>query len=218
LTSALLSAGCGGEDASNTGLSEEALQELGLSRTTPPRLRAACEKAARESTLTVYCPPVVPGGGKVTGVQFVAPFDRTVRGGRKLRAVPVPASYRAHLNSPALDRTSIGHWAFEAGPPKPIDAVLSSRSYGVDPGDAITSSRRLMLAGTEAEVLRMARYPIGGIHGGHVVVRWEANGVTYLVSVHGDGNEERALAVAAGLIELVRDCPTAQDLVVETCS
>jgi hypothetical protein len=41
--------------------------------------------------------------------------------------------------------------------------------------------------------------------------------VDYLISIHGYGNEGRAVAMADGLIREIRDCPHAQGPVISGC-
>jgi hypothetical protein len=204
--------GCGGGSGGTGGPDDATVARLGLTRELPPRLLSACDRAARLTALeVVYCPPVVPAG-PVAEVQFVDVFQQSFRVGRKFRHRPVGRSYRVHLVSPSLhDPESGGHWAFEAGPPKDIHSVLHALTgipgTGREKDLAVKSTRSVTLAGVNAEVLHMARYPQGGIHGGHVVVRWNMRGTDYLISVHGYQNEERALAMADGLISLIRACP-----------
>lgn len=60
---------------------------------------------------------------------------------------------------------------------------------------------RVVVDGRRALVLEAAPYPQGGIHGGHVIVVWNASGHGHVVSVHYDGAPladriQAALAVA----------------------
>jgi hypothetical protein len=212
VSAALPLIGCGNAPKQLTGPDNGDLARLGLTRDLPPRLVHACDEAADLSAIeVVYCPPVVPVG-PVSDIQFVDLFQKAVRVRGKPRARPVPHSYRVHLDSPSIaDRESLGHWAFEAGPPRQIEAVL--HPYTEDPtshasaGESVLSARSVELSGIPSDLLRMARYPLGGIHGGHVVVRWSFAGTDYLLSLHGYENEDRALAMAEGLIMLIQNCP-----------
>jgi hypothetical protein len=48
---------------------------------------------------------------------------------------------------------------------------------------------RIAVAGRPALLLRVKPYPAGGVHGGHVVVLWNASGRGYVVSLHFEGGQ-----------------------------
>jgi hypothetical protein len=84
-------------------------------------------------------------------------------------------------------------------------------------GRAVVSSRNVRIGGLSASVKRMARYPQGGINGGHVLVFWRFQGRDYYVSIHGYANEKRATVMAQELIGEMRSCPNAKGPVLSQC-
>ena len=185
--------GCG-DDSDDAG-QEGTLSELGLTQTQPLNLVKACRMAEAETTLPeVFCPPVVPVGPlEIQGVwrESRPYFDEAKR---VKRSKEIAASYTVHLQSPSIDRQSLGHWSFEAGQRTPFLAGIPRDPIPKEPVD---------LGGTTGEILAMPPYPEGGVHGGHVVVRWRVDGVSYDVSLHGGKNTDRAVAMAQAMVDLM---------------
>ena len=57
--------------------------------------------------------------------------------------------------------------------------------------------RRAPVSGSSAAVLEAPPYPQGGVHGGHIIVLWNAGGHGYVMSAHGEGMTRAAVIRAA---------------------
>jgi hypothetical protein len=219
----LVLAGCGADQHSETGKSDQELARLGLTRELPTPVVEACRKIQPRVTVTVYCPPVVPRSIPPPPhiEQAAGPLPIAYSGGRVTRYTS--DYFEVNVESGSwLDHLSDGHWIFAAGSPGVVRRRINALPLLGPPatrvvGRAVLTSRNIRVAGVLASVKRMARYPQGGISGGHVLVLWRMGNVDYLISIHGYGNEGRAVAMADGLIREIRDCPHAQGPVISGC-
>lgn len=198
---ALAVVGCGeGEGGpddpqrSQPGPNARELARLDLTRDRPEGVRDACALAARESSLEVHCPPIVPAG-EVADVQYAGTRDRHT-----------PDSYVLHMISPSMDYPGSqrsgglgGHWVVEVWAGGGL-GYLRDADGKRDP----IRSRRLELAGKSVEALWMRSYNDGGgAHGSHVAIRWRQRGIEYVVSIHGHRHLEQVEAMAEAMIRQV---------------
>ncbi len=195
--------GCAGEagpPGSGRPQTSDDEARLGLTRSVPDRLKHACQAAARESDLAVFCPPLVPDGElSVSGLGL----DQT----EESRS----STYLIDLHSRAIDRPSNGHWVVAAGDAARLKLLTSEPSL-----PAPLSRRGLNLGGIPVTVYKLAPYEAGGgFYGGHIALAWTHDGLVYHVSVHGYQNGRRAIAIAKALIAQMTGCsqtePPAQD-------
>jgi hypothetical protein len=152
----------------------------------PAAVERLCRQAARRTF--ARCPKEFPRSGD---------SDRIVT------QMLTPRGYAGYLLSfnDLSFHTSDGGHVILGGQPKPLE--LGGRPgrrwpqrAQQEPDDELKvparlhGPRRLVLlqnaevGGADAIVLRAARYPIGGVHGGHVIVLWNAGGHGQMVSLH----------------------------------
>lgn len=217
---------CCGLIASCVGSSETRshaeLDRLGLTRSLPAKLTDACRRIQRRVDIAVYCPPVVPESHPPPPqIEQAGPLGIGFSHGRVTRWTR--DYYEANVQSGSwLDHASDGHWIFAAGSPRLVGRRINALPLQGPPtgmvASAVLTSRNVRIAGLMASVKRMARYPQGGINGGHVLVTWKVGATDYLVSIHGFQNEPRAVAMAEGLINEIRSCPLAAGPVISGCN
>jgi hypothetical protein len=192
----------------------------------PANLIEACKRVARQTDLTVYCPPVVPKGS------VEAPVKRRGNAG----VFADEGSYTLSLQSESLaDRDAARkdnpdfpnvpnrprggdfawnsfaatHWVVAAARParlvrRSVDQRLQHPSQGV----AYESEPRHFTAkGVRATVLTGDIAAGGMASSAHAIVYWQLAGTGYLASVHFDHQAPVAVKIARGLIEQMVDCP-----------
>ena len=191
-----LIASCGGSSETR---SHAELDRLGLTRSLPAKLTDACRRIQRRVDIAVYCPPVVPESHP-----------------------PPPQIEQAGPLGIGFSHGRVTRWIFAAGSPRLVGRRINALPLQGPPtgmvASAVLTSRNVRIAGLMASVKRMARYPQGGINGGHVLVTWKVGATDYLVSIHGFQNEPRAVAMAEGLINEIRSCPLAAGPVISGCN
>jgi len=156
----------------------------------------ACARTAGIVEAAVLCPAVLPVGG------FEAP--RNYGDGRcayllnlEPRAIAQSQGPVTHLlfggSCTAWDlRTRAGRWPAELHAASMGDELRLVGTTSLVPGQTEADRRRVGLRvlratrvrSAPALVLRNPPYPVGGIHGGHVTVIWNAGGAGYAVSGH----------------------------------
>jgi hypothetical protein len=176
---ALAAVGCGGAPEGDD-IRAAAFRQAGLTADVPNALRAACRRIESDAGPTVYCPPVVPAG----------PFQvRSVDSGR--------GGYNLDLYSPAIHRSSGGHWATGVTRPGELAWILHPSTSRLAP-EVVRRTVRL-------GAVRAVRYVIpqdvngGSIYMGHVLYVWKARGRTYYLTLHGRRNGARARLMAEAL-------------------
>ena len=164
---ALAAPGCGG--------SEDRAQEAPIPLGDPPAaVRDACRDT--EATFAVRCParwPSVPGSRPK--LQRLGDGDR----------------YQLSINDSAFRTADVGH-ILVGGQTRELplagdrgDRWPGAPALGLLKGGAIVGTGSVGAA--RALVVRMPRYPRGGVHGGHVVALWNSGGHGYAVSLHFSG-------------------------------
>lgn len=235
-------AGCLGGDTGPPGDRSERrradrLTKLGLATRPPANLIEACRKVARQTDLTVYCPPVVPEG------RVDAPTPKHRRGNAYVDADD--SSYFLSLQSESLvdaDRASdydpdgppvyvrsrgrrqvwdpfaAKHWVVSAN----ADSRLLRRAVDerlLFPGGKHESRpRHLTVEGIRAIVLTGDVAGSGDASRDHAIVFWRFEGTGYMASVHFDDQAPIAEEIARGLIRQMVDCaPRSPDRESPTC-
>lgn len=182
--------GCGGGDStrSSGGMgAEEPVARAAAVRAITPAVARFCERAARRASgAVVRCPAVLPanGGG------FEVP--RSYGNGRCqwLANLEPRGAQRREAVFHVLFGGSCAAWDLAVGPgstwPKERPAadvlrLVAPREQGLERPRVL---RRLVIAGGPALLVRVAPYPAGGIHGGHLGVVFNVGGDGYLVTGH----------------------------------
>lgn len=177
-------------------------RELGLTRRLPAAYRRVCaEQAAYAPEGAAVCPPLIPAGR--LKVIDAAPFSKreSLRGG-----------YLADVSSASLSElgdehmeTNGGHWHYDVSWTPAVRRLLVRR--GVErPANSNRASacHKLRSGGEPVEACRVVPYEQGGgLNGGHIAYVWTHGRATYVVSLHGYGNEPRVRAMTQALMERV---------------
>ncbi|HEV7753554.1 MAG TPA: hypothetical protein VGO71_18530 [Baekduia sp.] len=170
-----------------------ALADVGLLRATPPRLRAACAKAAAHTEWTVLCPTLTPGGrlaiSAVSGVTA--------------RSDDFGAGYEISIDSAGLREKGApdpGHWTIAAGTPGAMRDQLTAFGHSKP-----VTRRRVRIGDVQVTRFREPDYgAFPGVYGGHVVYQWMQGRAVLQVSVHGDAHER----LLRGLVRLLSRGPS----------
>lgn len=96
-------------------------------------------------------------------------------------------------------RTQDGRWPASLSAPPAGDDLRLIGTTSLMPGQTeadrehvrLRVLRRARIGSASALVLRNAPYPVGGIHGGHISIVWNADGAGYVVSGHAVASPER---------------------------
>ena len=163
---ALAASGCGGSsDAPAPSVEPIPLAE------SPAEVREGC--AAARSPVPVLCPQEWPQ------------LDDSRP---ELQDLSRRDSYLLSFNDPAFQTADVAHVL--AGGQSPELSVTGRRGarWPGAPALGLVAGGRVVgagiVAGGPALVVRMPRYPRGGVHGGHVVAVWNSGGHGYTVSLH----------------------------------
>ncbi len=191
LALAVVLAGCADSKApSREGTPAPAARDH-LLRPPPDNFEQRCAQVAREVRIPVRCPSGLPGVGPwhFEHLNFGA-------GSREWLldlAGPAPGRGAFHLLIGARDgpwdlRTAADRW------PRGMSRGDDLRLVGAEalqPGDSFTprlvrprALTRTRVARHPALLLRVADYPAGGLHGGHLAVVWNQEGLGHLASLH----------------------------------
>jgi hypothetical protein len=177
-------------------------RELGLTQRLPAAYRRVCaDQAAYAPVGADVCPPLIPAGR--LRVMVAAPFStrESLRGG-----------YLADVSSASLSElghehieTNGGHWHYDVSWTPAVRRLLVRR--GVERpvnSDRASACRKLRVGGEPVESCRVVPYEQGGgLNGGHIAYVWTHGRATYVVSLHGYGNEPRVRAMTQALMERV---------------
>jgi hypothetical protein len=162
-----------------------------LLRPPPDNFEQRCAQVAREVRIPVRCPSGLPGVGPWHFEHLNFGADR--REWLMDLAGPAPGRGAFHLLIGARDgpwdlRTTAARW------PRDMSRGDDLRLVGAEPLQPGGSStprlvrpralKRTRVARHPALLLRVADYPAGGLHGGHLAVVWNQDGLGHLASVH----------------------------------
>ena len=194
-------AGCGGGERPAPPIAPA--REPATTRAAGAGFERVCLRAAGSVTIAVLCPARLPLGG------FEAPRNYG----------EAPCTYLLNLEPRVMLRRAgaVFHllfggtcrpWSLRTrGGRWPVDAAAARagedlRLVGITsevPGDPGAGGKRVGLrvlkrtriGSAPALVLRNPPYPVGGIHGGHLSVVWNAGGAGYAVSGHAVASRDR---------------------------
>jgi hypothetical protein len=192
LIAAGMTAGCASGDGSDT----RTRPAPRAAETLIPLSRAAvqrCSALASRRDIPVLCPTHLTAGRWHVRYQ-------TLRRGRReylcnLETTPAGSGDAFHVlaggrSSPfSLRTTASGEWPRNPRLPRDLGLIGSERRK---PGQRsrperwirLRLSRRATVATHPALVLRVAEYPDGGVHGGHLAVVWNQGDAGYALSIH----------------------------------
>jgi hypothetical protein len=201
------------------------LARLGLTLGPPANLVDACKRVARQTPLTVYCPPIVPRGpveaprrrrgnaylygdeqGYGLSLQSASLLDPERARAYDPDGPPITFPNRPREADFVWDPFAAKHWAVAATAPARVmrNAVDLSAAYP----RAQFKSRPLhfTVKGVEATLLT-GDIAGGGFAGsGHAMAYWQIDNTLYQASVHFDDKAPVAEAIARGLMVQMVDC------------
>jgi hypothetical protein len=202
---------CGGDDDAKLRLAphteglpgEERLAELGLVVGPPANLIAACKRLARQTRLTVYCPPVVPEG----------PVDAPKERRENAYIFGDANGYGLSLQSDSLidpgsnhDPLAAKHWvvaatAFAKDAARSVDQSVRLPRAGLE-----TLPKRFTVRGVDATLVTGDVAGSGVAGSGHAIVYWRIGDTFNQASVHFDDRAQVAAAIARGLMIQMVEC------------
>ena len=189
--------GCGAADSEPPGASATD------TRAASARFAQQCAEEAGSVAVAVLCPARLPLGG----------FESPRNYGDAPCAYLINLEPRGMLKRPGAVfhllfggtcrpwdlRTQDGRWPAVTSAARPGDDLRLIGNTSLMPGQTAADRervglrvlRRARIASEPALVLRNAPYPIGGIHGGHISIVWNADGAGYAVTGHAVASPER---------------------------
>jgi hypothetical protein len=210
---ALALSGClGSEDSSPR---EDRLAELGLVSGPPANLIEQCKKLARETSLTVYCPPIVPDGPvEVQAHGTAAEADWYILG---LESKSLADRREAKQDNPDFPRLRDGprwspylarHWVVAGTRRWRSLAGSVDRRVQYPNARSHFGQRRnsIIVKGVRATVITGSTAGASFESSEHVIVYWRIGNAGYLASVHYGYHEQVAKEIARGLIRQMVDC------------
>jgi hypothetical protein len=166
----------------------------------PPSLRQACRDITGHAQVPVLCPSVLPENGG--GFERATVFDSSScsyllnlepRGVRRSQGTLFHVLFGGRCPAWQLPTTGPG----STWPTRSVDNDL--RLVGTEPRPGAPSDRQPIaplevlatteIGGRRAIVVRSRPYPLGGIHGGHLGVIWNASGHGYALTAHAIGTD-----------------------------
>ncbi|MEK6273490.1 MAG: hypothetical protein AABM42_12750 [Actinomycetota bacterium] len=164
--------GCGGDDDQGDRLA-------GVVSGPPANLIEECKKVARQTKLTVYCPPVAPEGP--VQIQANGTWGEKFSYGLSLRSESLAHSERAFAQRPEE-----GHWAVVAiRPARLVGKNVDLRVRYPHAGRHFGQQRHFITVnGVRATVLTGKTTGAGLVSSDHVIIYWRIGDTGYLASVH----------------------------------
>jgi hypothetical protein len=212
LGAACVLGGClGGDDGSPRRLdaasavslpSEQRLARLGLVIGPPANLIRACRRVARDTPLTVYCPPIVPEG----------PIGAPKRRHENAYVFGDEHGYGLSLQSESLidadarDPFAAKHWVIAATSSARGIVESVDQSVAYPRREFRASPRRFTVGGIEATLVTGDRAGSGFAGMGHAIVYWTIGDTFHQASVHFYDKARVAEMIARGLIAQMAAC------------
>jgi hypothetical protein len=191
---AALAAGCGqGGGGGDMRPEPPAMQSsIDLTRPTPANVLRRCDEVTDETTVPVRCPRSLPGRGpwSVEHRNFGDGASEWLMDLAAFGRGRFPFHLLIGARDPAWDlRTDGSRWPRRGQHPGAALRLVGARALepGGSPRPRVVRPRVVAatrVAGHRALLLRVAAYPAGGLHGGHLAVVWNQEGVGHLVSLH----------------------------------
>jgi hypothetical protein len=182
--------------------SQERLARLGLTFGPPANLVAACRRVARTSTLTVYCPPIVPKGS------VEAPKRRS----ENAYVFGDESGYGLSLQSQSLidsetsDALAAKHWVVAARAPARGLVKTVDESVRYPRAEFKSRPRHFTVGGVRATLVTGDLVGSGFAGSGHAIAYWRIGDIFYEASVHFDDKARLAEEIARGLIDQMVSC------------
>ena len=212
----------------NTGVAlpnRERLARLGLTLGPPANLVEACKRVARQTPLTVYCPPIVPQGPVEAPRRrhenaYVFGDERSY--GLSLQSESLIDPEKARAYDPAgppitfpnrprdgdfvWDPFAAKHWVVAASAPARVMMESVDASARYPRAEFKSKPRHFAVKGVEATLVT-GDIAGGGFAGsGHAIAYWQIDNTLYQASVHFDDKASVAEAIARGLMVQMVDC------------
>jgi hypothetical protein len=182
--------------------SERRLARLGLVIGPPANLIRACRRVARDTPLTVYCPPIVPEG----------PVEAPKRRHENAYVFGDEHGYGLSLQSESLidaddkDPFAAKHWVVAATAPAREIVESMDQSVAYPRREFRSSPRRFTVGGIEGTLVTGDRAGSGFAGMGHAIVYWTIGDTFYQASVHFDDKARVAEMITRGLIAQMAYC------------
>jgi hypothetical protein len=182
--------------------SERGLARLGLVIGPPANLIRACRRVARDTPLTVYCPPIVPEG----------PIEAPKRRHENAYVFGDEHGYGLSLQSESLidadarDPFAAKHWVVAATAPARGIVESVDQSVAYPRREFRSRPRRFTVGGIEATLVTGDRAGSGFAGMGHAIVYWTIGDTFHQASVHFDDKARVAEMIARGLIAQMAAC------------
>lgn len=207
--------------------SKKRLARLGLTIGPPANLVAACRHVARQSPLTVYCPPVVPKGAVEAPTLKHRRENAYVYGdssgyGLSLQSASLIDPERARAFDPegpsitfpnrprygdnAWNPLAAKHWAVAAKAPAGGAVKSVDESVAYPRADHKSSPQRFTVRGVEATLVTGDTAGSGFASSGHAIVYWRIGDTFHQASVHFDDKARVAKEIARALINQMVSC------------
>jgi hypothetical protein len=205
--------------------SEQRLARLGLVVGPPANLIRACRRVARDTPLTVYCPPIVPEGpveapkrrhenavvfgderGYGLSLQSESLIDPDRARAYDPQGPPITFPNRPRDGDYAWNPFAAKHWVVAATAPARGIAKSVDESVAYPRAEFRSRPRRFTVDGIEATLVTgdLARSGFAGT--GHAIVYWTIGDTFHQASVHFDDKARVAEMIARGLIAQMAHC------------
>jgi hypothetical protein len=203
----------------------ERLARLGLTLGPPANLVEACKRVARQTPLTVYCPPIVPQGpveaprrrhenayvyGDEHGYGLSLQSELLIDPERA-RAYDPDGPPIAFPNRPkeadfVWDPFAAKHWTVAATAPARVMRNAVDLRAAYPRAEYKAQPQRFTVKGVEATLLTGDIAGGGFAASGHAIAYWQIDNTLYQASVHFDDKAPVAEAIARGLIAQMVEC------------
>jgi hypothetical protein len=214
-------------DAARAGSlpSEQRLARLGLVVGPPANLIRACRRVARDTPLTVYCPPIVPEGpveapkrrrenayvfgderGYGLSLQSESLIDPDKARAYDPQGPPITFPNRPRDGDYAWNPFAAKHWVVAATAPARGIAKSVDASIAYPRAEVRSRPRRFTVDGIEATLVTGDLAGSGFAGTGHAIVYWTIGDTFHQASVHFDDKARVAEMIARGLIAQMADC------------
>lgn len=205
--------------------SEQRLARLGLVVGPPANLIRACRRVARDTPLTVYCPPIVPEGpveaperrhgnavvfgdehGYGLSLESESLIDPDRARAYDPQGPPITFPNRPREGDYAWDPFAAKHWGVAATAPARGLVETVDRSVAYPRLEFRSKPRRFILGGIEATLVTGDLAGSGFAGTGHAIVYWTIGDTFHQASVHFDDKARVAEMIARGLVAQMAYC------------
>lgn len=205
----LMLSGCGADSASAPAPTDpvRAAREQGDVVGAPSALGDACDRISRRVEVMVRCPLMLPAGGRYERPRAYDVMSCTYlvnlepRGASRKQGLPFHVLFGSRCEPFDLSLGD-GRWPARRVPDDDLRLVgMAAFEPGEDLADTeptrLAVLKSTTVAGQLALVVRVAPYPQGGMHGGHLGLVWNAYGAAHAITVHLTGTDRPTATAAA---------------------